>query len=131
MALPVLRAVEVLRRDPVDVGGVLDEGAARVTQVPEPVRSDRVTTDAPHVAVGVGVDHRLTTADDVVDVVDLEGDVMRERNRRRLDGQVVMDLTAAGEGDDPGNLIADLEADHVGEERQRRRLIGTCRTRRG
>jgi hypothetical protein len=102
VALPVLRAVEVLCRDAVDVGGVLDERAARVAEIPEPVRPDRVTADAPHVAVGVDVDHVLTAADDVVDVVDLEGDVVWEGNRCGLDRQVVVDLATTGEGDDPG-----------------------------
>ena len=66
----------------------------------------------------------LTTAHDVVDVVDLEGDVVGEGHGSRLDRQVVMDLAAACEGDDAGHLVADLEPEHVGEEPQRRRLVG-------
>ena len=131
VALPVLRTVEILRGDPVDVGGVLDERAARIAQVPEPVRPDGVTTDAPHVAVGVDVDHRLPAADDVVDVVDLERDVVRERDRCGLDRQVVVDLAAAGEGDDARHLVADLEAEHVGEERAASSAGRACRRRRG
>ena len=83
-----------------------------------------MTPDAPHVAVGIDVDHVLAAAHHVVDVVDLERDVVREGDRRRLDGEVVVDLTAAGEGDDALHLIADLEADHVGEECKRRGLVG-------
>ena len=131
VTLPVLRAVEVLGGDAVDVGGVLDERAARIAQVPEPVRPDRMTADAPHVAVGVDVDHVLAAAHHVVDVVDLERDVVREGDRRRLDGEVVVDLAAAGEGDDALHLIADLEADHVGEELPASWAGRACRTRRG
>ena len=92
MALPFLGPVLVLRGDAVDVRGVLDVGPAGFAQVPEPVRPDGVAADAPHVPVGVGVDHRLAAADHVVDVVDLERDVVRERDRRRLDGEVVVHL---------------------------------------
>ncbi len=122
--LPLLGPVLVLLGDAIDVRGVLDVGPAGLAEVPEPVRSDGVATDAPHLPVGVGIDHRLPATDHVVDVVDLERDVVRVGDGCSLDGQVVVHRTAAREGDDARNLVADLEADHVGEEREGRRLVG-------
>ena len=124
VALPVLRTVEILSGDAIDVGGVLDERPARIAEIPEPVRPDRMTTHTPHVAIGVDVHHLLPAAHDVVDVVDLERDVVREGDRGGLDRDVVMDLAASCEGDDPRHLVADLEAENLREEPQRRGWSG-------
>ena len=86
VALPVLRAIEVQLGDAVDVGGLLGERATRLAQVPESVRPDHVASDAPHVMVGVGVDHVPTAANHIVDVVDLQCEVVGERQRRRMVG---------------------------------------------
>ena len=92
MALPVLRAIEVQLGDAVDVGGLLGERATRLAQVPESVRPDHVASDAPHVMVGVGVDHVPTAANHIVDVVDLQCEVVGERQRRRLVGCSLHDV---------------------------------------
>ena len=92
VALPVLRAIEVQLGDAVDVGGLLGERATRLAQVPESVRPDHVASDAPHVMVGVGVDHVPTAANHIVDVVDLQCEVVGERQRRRLVGCSLHDV---------------------------------------
>ena len=92
VAPPVLRAIEVQLGDAVDVGGLLGERATRLAQVPESVRPDHVASDAPHVMVGVGVDHVPTAANHIVDVVDLQCEVVGERQRRRLVGCSLHDV---------------------------------------
>ena len=114
---PLLGLVQILRGDAVDVGGVLDERAARVAQVPEPVGTDRMATQAPGVATGIDVDHVLAAPHHVVDRVHLERDVVDERYGGRLNRHVVMYLAAARERHDAGDLVADLESEHVVKKR--------------
>jgi hypothetical protein len=64
----------------------------------------------------VTFEHRRGAPSNFVDVIDLPGRVMQERNRAWLEEQVVVVGGAPHERGESSDLVADLESDSVNEE---------------
>ena len=77
-----------------------------------------VTAQAPDVPLGVARQHAGRAPPDFVDVIDLPGGVVQEADRRGQGEQVVVVGGAAQERAGPLDVVADLEAEPVGEERR-------------
>ena len=102
--------------DLIEVGVVLGEVAGRVAEVPEQVAAEEVAAEPPDIAARVDGEQVLRALADLVDIVDLPRRMVEERNGRIDEPDIVMVGAAAEEGDHAGAGVAELEAEHVGEE---------------
>ena len=124
--LQVFRGPQLVVHDAVHVRVVLGEVARRVLEVPEEVGPGVVPPEPPDVPFRPPFEHRERAPAHLVDVVHLPGRVVQEVDRRGQHEDVVVVAGAAHERAHPGDPVADLETEAVGEERRRAAVVGAA-----
>ena len=109
------------RVDLLELGRVFDRKAVRRDEIAERVVAGGVATRPP-LDVDVLLPQARHAAHHVVDAEHVVGDVV-EAGRPRQEGDPVVPFVAAQEGHEVAEPVADLEAEHVGEELHRRLVV--------
>jgi hypothetical protein len=88
--LPHLGLPQRIVDDVIQVRVVLTEVPRGIPQIPEEIRPDEVTAQAPGMPFGIGLQHRSGPTAHLVDIIDLPGGVVQVGDRRRGEQDIVM-----------------------------------------